>query len=119
MLRDADYPDGSWRGNGRKAETEKVKKWRERNPECHNKSLCARETGLDRKTVAKWWNGEVATHVSKNNRQISSGEENKVVILAKLFAPGSNYTIEGFTHNELLGIVTSGRWKELGLELGY
>lgn len=33
----------------------KVQEWRRNNPNCNNKSLCARETGLDRKTVRKWW----------------------------------------------------------------
>lgn len=51
------YPDGNWRnGNGRKSESEKVAAWRAENPESNNKSACARDTGLDRKTVRKWWN---------------------------------------------------------------
>lgn len=33
----------------------KVQEWRRNNPNSNNKSLCARETGLDRKTVRKWW----------------------------------------------------------------
>lgn len=33
----------------------KVQEWRARNPNSTNKSRCARETGLDRKTVRKWW----------------------------------------------------------------
>ena len=31
-------------------------KWREDNIGCSNKSKCARETGLNRNTVSKWWN---------------------------------------------------------------
>ena len=63
------HPDGVWRkGNGRKKgcqgnkrsvedsqEAIKIKEWREANPECRNKSRCARETGLTRPTVHKWW----------------------------------------------------------------
>lgn len=50
------FPDGDWRkGNGRKPESEKVAAWRAENPESNNKSACARDTGLDRKTVRKWW----------------------------------------------------------------
>lgn len=50
------YPNGDWRnGNGRKPESEKVAAWRAENPESNNKSACARDTGLDRKTVRKWW----------------------------------------------------------------
>lgn len=45
-----------WReGNGRKPQQEMVQEWRRNNPESTNKSLCARETNLDRKTVRKWW----------------------------------------------------------------
>lgn len=52
-----------WReGNGRPKATKensphyaKVQEWRDRNPNSTNKSRCARETGLDRKTVRKWW----------------------------------------------------------------
>lgn len=33
----------------------KVQEWRINNPDSTNKSLCSRETGLDRKTVGKWW----------------------------------------------------------------
>ena len=33
-----------------------VKKWIDNHPDCHNKSACARELGIDRKTVRKWWN---------------------------------------------------------------
>lgn len=66
MLQEADYPDGTWReGNGRKkgstvsAEDSRcaaiVREWQEQNPDCRNKSKCARDTGLDRKTVRKWW----------------------------------------------------------------
>lgn len=32
-----------------------IKKWREDNPE-GSKAECAEDTGLDRKTVKKWWN---------------------------------------------------------------
>lgn len=63
MLQEADYPDGTWRkGNGRKTATLDnsshaivVKEWRYNNPESKNKSLCARETGLSRPTVYRWW----------------------------------------------------------------
>lgn len=53
----------SWReGNGRPKATcynsehyRIVQEWRENNPTSENKSLCARETGLSRPTVRKWW----------------------------------------------------------------
>lgn len=36
----------------------KVQEWRDRNPNSTNKSRCARETGLSRPTVRKWWQSQ-------------------------------------------------------------
>ena len=48
--------------NGRRHETVENSKnaamilqWREQWPACRNKSKCARDLGLDRKTIRKWW----------------------------------------------------------------
>ena len=61
-LQESDYPDGAWReGNGRKDKSEIVRHWQENHIGCNNQSLCARETGLTRPTVKKWWNVEMAT----------------------------------------------------------
>ena len=50
-----DYPDGEWRsGNGRKSKEPIVRQWRSDHPE-GRKADCIRETGLDRKTVSKYW----------------------------------------------------------------
>ena len=65
-VQEIDYPNGSWReGNGRpkgsivlaedSPQYAKVQEWRDRNPNSTNKSRCARETGLSRPTVRKWW----------------------------------------------------------------
>lgn len=65
-IREVTHPDGSWRNvDGRPkgsvvtAESSpqyaKVQEWRKNNPKSTNKSLCARETGLSRPTVGKWW----------------------------------------------------------------
>lgn len=62
-IREVTHPDGAWRNvDGRPKATKenspnyaKVQEWRSNNPNSNNKSLCARETGLDRKTVRKWW----------------------------------------------------------------
>lgn len=59
------FPDGDWRkGNGRKKatadnsrEAKIVAEWRAKNPESSNKSACAKDTGLSRPTVRKWWEG--------------------------------------------------------------
>ena len=65
-MQNVDYPKGEWRnGNGRKKGSSVtledsrcaniVKKWREEHPDSKNKSECARDTGLTRPTVRKWW----------------------------------------------------------------
>lgn len=56
-------PEGNWRNKyGRRKvtvlsskEAEAIASWRKDNPDSKNKSLCARETGLHRNTVSKWW----------------------------------------------------------------
>lgn len=48
-------PAGTWRqGNGRKPKRDTVKAWRLNHPD-GTQSACARETGLSRPTVIKWW----------------------------------------------------------------
>ena len=45
----------NWRdGNGRKPKADVVKEWRLAHPE-GRKADCIRDTGLDKKTVYKWW----------------------------------------------------------------
>ncbi|EJW91118.1 replication protein [gut metagenome] len=112
-------PDGSWReGNGRKAQRDIVKQWKEKNPDNNNKSQCAKETGLSRPTVRKWWNPDkvVVPDASKSQAKKAEKPENKPVLvdMVQLFAPGSTYTILGYTHNEVVEIMTTGRWQELG-----
>ena len=54
-MRDAIYPDGSWRqGNGRKPKKQIVVDWRAEHPE-GKKADCIRDTGLTKPTVYKWW----------------------------------------------------------------
>jgi hypothetical protein len=59
----------NWRdGNGRKKGSvvshdnspaaQKVAEWRKAHPSSHNKSACARDCGLTRPTVLKWWDGD-------------------------------------------------------------
>lgn len=55
-LRDINHNNGTWRNNeGRTRQIQIVAEWRRNNPDCENKSMCARDCGIDRKTVAKWW----------------------------------------------------------------
>lgn len=50
-----DYPSGEWReGSGRKPKKDIVEEWCLSHPD-GIKADCIRETGLDRKTVSKWW----------------------------------------------------------------
>lgn len=62
--RDLDHEN--WReGNGRKKGSvilsgssrcaQIIKNWREKFPGCNNKAKCARDTGLTRPTIHKWW----------------------------------------------------------------
>ena len=123
LIRDnISFPDGSWRkGNGRKAQGDIVKQWREENPDNNNKSQCAKETGLDRKTVRKWWDPDkvVVSAAAKPQAKKAEEPEKKPVLVdvIRLFAPESTYTIPGYTHEEVVEIITTGRWKELGWEV--
>ena len=148
LIRDnISFPDGSWRkGNGRKAQGDIVRQWREENPNNNNKSQCAKETGLDRKTVRKWWDPDkvVATRLKRAKNTVKesvsglerisaargvtavreqfnetgSNIERKVVIdMAKLFASEGDYTVDGYSREDVVRIVTSGRWKELGWDI--
>lgn len=123
LIRDnISFPDGSWRkGNGRKAQGDIVRQWREENPNNKNKSQCAKETGLDRKTVRKWWDPDkvVVSAAAKPQAKKAEEPEKKPVLVdvIKLFAPESTYTIPGYTHEEVVEIMTTGRWQELGWEV--
>lgn len=44
----------SWMGNGRKDKFQLVSEWREAHPD-GTKYACAKELGIDKKTVMKWW----------------------------------------------------------------
>lgn len=56
------WTEGNGRKKGIKMEAIKsphaaiVREWREKNPDNKNKSQCARDTGLTRPTVHRWWN---------------------------------------------------------------
>ncbi|KAB3664455.1 hypothetical protein GAS96_23045 [Phocaeicola vulgatus] len=119
----------SWRdGNGRpyaipdnSKECALVTSWRKENPDNMNKSQCAKETGLDRKTVRKWWDPDkvVVSAAAKPQAKKAEEPEKKPVLVdvIRLFAPESTYTIPGYTHEEVVEIMTTGRWKELGWEV--
>lgn len=60
--------------NGRKPEAEKVYQWKKEHPGVENKSLCARETGLTRPTVIKWWNGDNKASAGKRKNNLEKKE---------------------------------------------
>lgn len=69
-VQNIDYPDGEWReGNGRKPQKETVREWREKHPE-GKKADCIRETGLDKKTVYRWWNEVEELLQKQRSRQL-------------------------------------------------
>ena len=88
LIRDnISFPDGSWRkGNGRKAQGDIVRQWREENPNNNNKSQCAKETGLDRKTVRKWWDPDkvVVSAAAKPQAKKAEEPEKKPVLVLSL-----------------------------------
>ena len=54
-IRDIEHPNGEWRNkNGRPSAQDRVREWREQHQE-GSKADCHRETGLDPKTIRKWW----------------------------------------------------------------
>ena len=53
-----DDPDGKWRNKkGQPKAQNKVYEWRQQHPE-GRKADCHRDTGLDPKTIRKWWDSE-------------------------------------------------------------
>lgn len=158
-----DDPNGLWReGNGRKVatlenskEAQLINEWMANHPESTNKSLCARELGIDRKTVRKWWvqieeqildekvNSsslidllmEEMEPIHPRYQQAYTSEDFKkalqdpesniqrtvvpVVPMAQLFAPNSDFTVSGYTHEDVIEIVTTGKWQEMGWNLQY
>lgn len=70
-IRDIEHPDGAWRNkNGRPSKGRLVYEWRQQHPE-GRKADCIRDTGLDKKTVYKWWEYTPTTvrQISPNVRQ--------------------------------------------------
>ena len=54
-VQQVDYPDGEWRkGSGRKPKGNIVEDWQREHP-TGKKAECIRDTGLDKKTVYKYW----------------------------------------------------------------
>lgn len=55
FIQELNDPNGEWRkGNGRKPKQAIVQQWKAEHPD-GKKADCIRDTGLDKKTVYKWW----------------------------------------------------------------
>lgn len=56
VLRDSDYPDGTWRNTkGQPTEEQRIREYLEQHPEETNKSKIAAELNISRTTLTKWW----------------------------------------------------------------
>ena len=54
-VQNIDYPDGEWRNkDGRPEKSKIVEEWQKKHPD-GRKVDCQRDTGLDPKTIRKWW----------------------------------------------------------------
>ena len=63
LLRDDDYPDGTWRNkDGRPDKKTEVALFRHNNPNA-SKAECIRATGLSKPTVYKWWDEVAPAHI--------------------------------------------------------
>ena len=154
-----DDPEGKWRNkDGRPVatldnskEAQLINEWMVNHPESSNKAACARNLGMSRTTVTKWWKKieerildnpssivefmEQMEPISLNYQHVYTSEEFKdallnpdggiartvvpIVPMAKLFAPNSDFAVSGYTHEEVIEIVTTGKWQELGWDLQY
>lgn len=70
LIRDnVSHPNGSWReGSGPKEKIEIVQRWQRANP-AGTKTDCARDTGLSRTTVSKWWADSLSLTEAEQVRQ--------------------------------------------------
>lgn len=54
-VQNIDYPNGEWRNkNGRPTKEKEIGEWRKNNPR-GTKTQCKKDTGIDPKTIAKYW----------------------------------------------------------------
>lgn len=78
-----DINNENWReGNGRKPKTLIVVEWRKANPN-GSKAECIRDTGLDKKTVYKWWDS-----VSEYRLSFNLSDAELALIMGRTFREG-------------------------------
>ena len=116
-----DDPDGNWRGRPQGSvktvfdsnNAEKVREWMKNHPESQNKNQCARDTGLHRNTVRKWWNAlkkhkdrplnEVLTDVQRTGK--------RTIVHHSIDGEDVDIKIE---KNKQLDVVTAERYRPKG-----
>ena len=71
-IRDVVYPDGEWRrGNGRPSKKALVEEYIRVHPDAKNKSEIAKELGLSRPTVTKYYD-EIMRQLAEERRQAAA-----------------------------------------------
>ena len=116
-IRDIDHPNGSWinragrsKGSFIKCEdspaAKKVAEWRRAHPLSTNKSGCAKDTGLTRPTVRKWWNGDNEQAMKQWEKQRNSTTDEPIIRKAMPDDP-----FEGFIKEDGLFLVDPSKLK--------
>lgn len=83
--------------------------WRELK---NSMELAAEELNIPLETVRELWDSvDELFHEQNMVNDLTTSKD--FVSMTKLFEPGSNYRVEGYTHKQTVDIVTSGKWKEL------
>jgi hypothetical protein len=74
-----------------------ILKWREEHPDSHNKSECARDLGLTRPTVRKWWNllDEPGTNERASQEPAFTSFEDMKRWMAENLEPGPSSVSDG------------------------
>ena len=62
-VQEVDYPGGTWRTKGAEEKKAQDYAWRQEHPE-GRKADCHRDTGLDPKTIRKWWDTVPEGHIT-------------------------------------------------------
>lgn len=110
-IQDINDPDGEWRGRPEATlenskEAALVREWMLLHPDCHNKSECARELGLDRKTVRKWWKMLDETGSKSGKVEAMSFEEIRKQLMEEMEPVRPLYQME-LTADEMMSALTN------------
>ncbi|MBR2254173.1 MAG: hypothetical protein IJ895_07175 [Prevotella sp.] len=84
----------------------KIKDWREQHPDSHNKSECARELGLSRTTVIKWWKMLDETGEKPAKEATMSFEDIRKQFMEEMEPVRAQYQME-LTADEMMSALTN------------